>query len=131
MLGQRSGDLAALATYKSAKTPRPDRYFFEPKFLQKTPRPVVFTERSIQILVFDRILFPVGMLDQQAFGEKPVLQGILRNCSLSRWCSGSGGLQSISAIGFRFSGGDWWFFPYSPGCCSSLGFSICPFSLIV
>ncbi len=53
MLGQCSGDLAALTTYKSAKTPRPDRYFFEPKFLQKTTRPVVFTERSTEILVFE------------------------------------------------------------------------------
>src|SRR5712691_8203109 len=67
MLGQSKRDLAALKTYKSAKTPRPDRYFFEPKFLQKTIRPVVFTERGTQISVFVGVLFPVGMRDEQPF----------------------------------------------------------------
>ena len=59
--------MAALKMYKSAKTLRPDRYFFEPKFLQKTIRPVVFTERGTQIEVFVRVLFTVRMLDQQPF----------------------------------------------------------------
>src|SRR2546426_7840424 len=56
MLGQSSGDLAALTTQESAQAPGPDCDFLHPKFLQNIKRLVVFTERSIQILVFESYL---------------------------------------------------------------------------
>src|SRR5439155_26490589 len=102
MLGQSKRDLAALKTYKSAKTPRPDRYFFEPKFLQKTIRPVVLTERSTQIEVFVRVLFSVRMRDQHPFCEKTMLQCIFRDRFLPRRRTRSSGPQGISTIGFDF-----------------------------
>src|SRR6266568_2687869 len=113
MLGQSSGDLTGLTTHKPAQTPGPDCDFLHPKFLEKIKRLVVLTERSIQILVFGRILFPVGVRDQQAFREKPVLRG-------------------VSAIGFDFSRRGWWFFAYSYGCCCwSLGFLVCHLFLVI
>src|SRR2546428_12222305 len=122
MLGQSSGDLTALTTHKPAQTPGPDCDFLHPKFLEKIKRLVVLTERSIQILVFGRILFPVGVRDQQALREKPVLQGVLRNHSLPYGCSRPCGLQAFRRLASIFLDEIGGLLLSSPVVASGLGF---------
>ena len=72
MPGKSSGNLTALTTYESAKTPRTHGDLFHPEFFEPANLLIVFTNLSIEVVVLGPVLAP----DQQIFGIEPVLDGI-------------------------------------------------------
>ncbi len=52
MPGKSSINLTALTTYESAKPPRPHCDLFHPEFFEPANRLIVFTNASIEVVVF-------------------------------------------------------------------------------
>ena len=103
MLGKSSINLTALTTYEPAKPPRPHGDLFYPEFFEPANRLIVFTNASVEIVVFTLALLSVWVLNQQEFGEEPVPDSISRNSFLPRRCFWSSGLLGIPAVRLDFS----------------------------
>src|ERR1700730_2247236 len=106
MPGKSSRNLTALTTYEPAKPPRPHGNLFHPEFFEPANRLIVFTNASIEVVVFVLAFLSVLVLNQQEFREEPVPDSISRNSFLPRRCSWSSGLPCIPAVGVDFSGRD-------------------------
>ncbi|PYT87098.1 MAG: hypothetical protein DMG36_25745 [Acidobacteria bacterium] len=65
MLGQSSCDLPALTTDQTAKPPGPYRDLFRPKYLEPPNRLVMFTNVSVEVIVFTLTLLSILVLNQQ------------------------------------------------------------------
>ena len=103
MPGKSSINLTALTTYESAKPPRPHCDLFHPEFFEPANRLIVFTNASIEVVVFVLAFLSVSVLNQQEFREEPVPDSISRNSFLSRCGFWSRGLLGISAVRLDFS----------------------------
>src|ERR1700737_2203912 len=106
MPGKSSRNLTALTTYEPAKPPRPHGDLFHPEFFEPAHRLIVFTNASIEVVVFVLAFLSVSVLNQQEFREEPVPDSISRNSFLPRRCFWSSGLLCIPPVSFDFSGRD-------------------------
>ncbi len=118
MFGKSSINLTALTTYESPKSPRPHCDLFHPEIFEPANRLIVFTNASIEVVVFVLAFLSVSVLNQQEFREEPVPDSISRNFFLSRCRFWSGRLPRIPAVSCEFSGRDGWFSARLPGARS-------------
>ncbi len=65
---------------------------------RKTSSLVMFTNVSVEVIVFTLTLLSILVLNQQPLGEKPMPDGISCNPSLSVCGSWSSGLQRIPPV---------------------------------
>jgi hypothetical protein len=72
VLGKSPINLTALTTYEPTKPPRPHRDLFHPETFEPGNRLVVFTNASIEVVVFILALLSIPVLSQQIFGEEAV-----------------------------------------------------------
>jgi hypothetical protein len=86
--GKSSINLTTLTTYERAKPPRPHGDLFHPEFFEPANRLIVFTNGSIEVVVFTLALLSIWVLNQQEFREEPVPDSISRNPFLPRSCFG-------------------------------------------
>jgi hypothetical protein len=106
VLGKSSINLTALTTYEAAKAPRPHGDLVHPKFFEPAHRQIVFTNASIEVVIFTLALLSIWVLNQQEFREEPVPHSISGNSFLPRRCFWSSRLQGIPAVRLDFSEGN-------------------------